>query len=132
MIATTAFDRAKMSSAAPLGFSLATEIADFLVKQGVPFSHAHEAAGGCVKRCEELGIELKDLSDADLLSIHPKLSSEVRNSLDALGAITARNSINGTAPSSVKHQISGLRKQIDADAHWINNERNRFSGMMGQ
>lgn len=132
MIATTEFDRAKMSSAAPLGFSLATEIADFLVKQGVPFSHAHEAAGGCVKRCEELGIELKDLSDGDLLSIHPKLSSEVRNSLDALGAITARNSINGTAPSSVKHQISGLRKQIDADAHWINSERNRFSGMMGQ
>ena len=132
MISTTTFDRAKMKIAAPLGFSLATEIADFLVKQGIPFAQAHDAAGSCVKRCEELGIQLHELSDSELHSIHPKLTSDVRSNLDALGAVTSRTAINGTAPSSVRHQISALRNQIENDSQWMNDERNRFSGMMGQ
>ena len=132
MIASTTFDRAKMKVAAPLGFSLATEIADFLVKQGVPFSDAHEAAGSCVKLCEEKGIELHQLSDEDFEAINPKLTPQVRSVLDASGAIAARSTINGTAPSSVTKQIAGLIEQIDTDKSWIANERNRFSGMMSQ
>jgi argininosuccinate lyase len=132
MISTTTFDRSKMKIAAPLGFSLATEIADFLVKQGIPFAQAHDAAGSCVKRCEEMGIQLHELSDSELMSIHPKLTPDVRSSLDALGAITSRTAINGTAPSSVRHQISALRNQIENDSKWMSDERNRFSGMMGQ
>lgn len=132
MIATTTFDRAKMKTAAPLGFSLATEIADFLVKQGVPFSQAHEAAGACVKRCEDLGIELHQLSDSDFSSIHPKLTAGVRFFLDAHGAIKSRTTINGTAPASVRDQISELLKQIKIDSNWITSERTRFSGMMSQ
>lgn len=132
MIATTTFDRAKMKAAAPLGFSLATEIADFLVKQGVPFSQAHEAAGACVKVCETKGIELHQLTDSDLSSIHPQLTGEVRKFLDAVGAISSRTSINGTSPSSVRHQIAELHKQIKKDSDWIAGERNRFSGMMSQ
>jgi len=62
MVATTSFDRAKMLAAAPLGFSLATEIADFLVRAHVPFAQAHEAAGRCVALCEKDGIELVDLN----------------------------------------------------------------------
>lgn len=131
MVSTTTFDRAKMKSAAPLGFSLATEIADFLVTQSVPFSQAHEAAGACVKLCEERAIELHQLSDADLSSIHPKLTSDVRIRLDALGAIQSRTTTNGTAPTSVRNQISELKKQIAKDSNWITNERSRFSGMMG-
>jgi argininosuccinate lyase len=120
-----------MKAAAPLGFSLATEIADFLVKTGVPFSQAHEAAGACVKVCEAKGIELHQLTDVDLSSIHPQLSGEVRKYLDAEGAIRSRTSINGTSPSSVRQQISQLNKQIKEDSNWIADERNRFSGMMG-
>jgi argininosuccinate lyase len=132
MIATTTFDRAKMKAAAPLGFSLATEIADFLVKAGVPFSQSHEAAGACVKICETKGIELHQLTDSDLTSIHPQLTGEVRKFLDAVGAISSRTSINGTSPSSVRHQIAELHKQIKKDSDWIAGERNRFSGMMSQ
>ncbi len=132
MIATTTFDRAKMKAAAPLGFSLATEIADFLVKAGVPFSQAHEAAGECVKVCEGKGIELHQLTDSDLSSIHPHLTGDVRKYLDAMGAISARTSINGTSPASVRKQITELDKQIKEDSSWIADERNRFSGMMSQ
>lgn len=132
MIATTTFDRAKMKEAAPLGFSLATEIADFLVKAGVPFSQAHEAAGACVKLCEGKGIELHQLADTDLSLIHPQLTGEVRKFLDAVGAISSRTSKNGTSPSSVRLQIAELHKQIKEDSDWIVDERNRFSGMMSQ
>jgi argininosuccinate lyase len=130
MISTTMFDRAKMKAAAPLGFSLATEIADFLVSKGVPFSQAHEAAGACVKVCEGNGIELHQLTDSDLSSIHPQLTGDVRKYLNADGAIGSRTSSNGTSPTSVRQQISELNEQIKEDSNWIADERKRFSGMM--
>ena len=77
-------------------------------------------------------IELHQLSDEEFGSIHPKLTSQVRSVLDASGAISARSTINGTAPSSVAKQIAGLVDQINTDQEWIANERNRFSGMMSQ
>jgi argininosuccinate lyase len=132
MIATTKFDREKMKAAAPLGFSLATEIADFLVKEGVAFSQAHEAAGACVKKCEAAGKDLHQLSDQEFLSIHPQLHSKVREVLSASGAIASRTTSNGTAPSSVSLQIANLSKEIESDKRWITNERQRFSGMMSQ
>ena len=132
MIATTTFAVEKMSNAAPEGFSLATEIADFLVMQGVPFSQAHEAAGGCVKICETHNLELHQLSDEQLLQVHPKLTGAVRKSLSTKAALEARSSKNGTAPATVLLQISNLRQQLDADANWISHERDRFSGMMSQ
>ena len=131
MVSTTSFDRRKMKEAAPLGFSLATEIADFLVTQGVPFSQAHEAAGACVKLCEARKIELHELSDADFATIHPQLTADVRKRLDALGAIQSRTTVNGTAPGSVRNQISELKKQMKEDSNWMADERTRFSGMMG-
>ena len=47
-----------MAELAPQGFSLATDVAEWLVREGVPFREAHEVAGACVRRCEELGVEL--------------------------------------------------------------------------
>ena len=58
MVATLTFDAARMAELAPQGFSLATDVAEWLVREGVPFRVAHEVAGACVRRCEELGIEL--------------------------------------------------------------------------
>lgn len=132
MVSSTKFNREKMRGSAPQGFSLATEIADFLAKQGVPFAQAHEAAGNCVKSCESKGIELHELSDAELIAIHPKLTSAVRKVLDLDGAVSGRITENGTSPSSVKTQLSKLEKQVEIDSAWSSNERKRFSGMMSQ
>lgn len=132
MIATTKFDVNRMKQSAPEGFSLATEIADFLVKQGVPFSQAHEAAGTCVKICENNEMQLHELSDEQLRQAHPKLTGEVRTALNADSALGARTSKNGTSPKSVRSQISSLRHQIELDSKWISHERERFSGMMSQ
>ncbi|MDP1712899.1 MAG: argininosuccinate lyase [Candidatus Nanopelagicaceae bacterium] len=132
MIATTVFNRGKMAEAAPTGFSLATEVADFLVRAGVPFGKAHEAAGECVRTCESTGRELHELTDAELLAIHPALTAAVRGVLTVSGALASRTTFGGTAPVQVIAQISTLEAQIAQNATWIANESNRFSGMMGQ
>ena len=63
-----------MAELAPQGFSLATDVAEWLVREGVPFRVAHEVAGACVRRCEELGVELHDLTDEQLAEISPHLT----------------------------------------------------------
>ena len=67
MIETSRFDRERMAQSAPVGFALATEIADWLVREGLPFRNAHEVAGKCVRLCETKGIELHEINDADLV-----------------------------------------------------------------
>ncbi len=132
MVATTTFDRAKMSVAASTGFSLATEIADFLVQSGVPFAQAHEAAGKCVHLCESTNRELHELSDTEFSSIHPGLTPEVRGVLTVSGALTSRTTFGGTAPTAVANQISELESKISASEKWFADKANHFSGMMGQ
>ena len=105
MIATTEFDREKMALAAPTGFSLATEIADYLAKKSVPFAVAHEAAGKCVAMCEDSGRQLHQLSDAEFLQVHPQLDGGVRDVLTVHGAINSRTTSGGTAPVLVAAQI---------------------------
>jgi argininosuccinate lyase len=105
MIATTEFDREKMALAAPAGFSLATEIADYLAKKSVPFAVAHEAAGKCVAMCEDSGRHLHQLSDAEFLQVHPQLDGGVRDVLTVHGAINSRTTSGGTAPVLVAAQI---------------------------
>ena len=130
MVASTQFDRAKMAKSAPEGFSLATEIADFLVRKGVPFSEAHEAAGKCVRTCERTKKELHQLSDEELAAAHSKLDRNVRKFLDVQGAIASRKSANGTAPQSVAKQLRATKTTLKRDRAWISNEVKRFSGMM--
>jgi argininosuccinate lyase len=132
MVSTTTFNRELMSAAAPKGFSLATEVADYLVRKGIPFSQAHEAAGKCVRICEKSEKELHQLTDAELLQVHPKLDAGVRRYLDVKGAIASRDSSNGTSPKSVKRQISGAKTLLRHDGKWISGESKRFSGMMSQ
>ena len=103
-----------------------------LMATPVAFPIAHDAAGKAVRRCEELAIELDQLSDLDLKSIHPLLSGEVRSRLNLDAALAARASASGTAPESVMKQIANLRVKISADASEFAGERKRFSGMMDQ
>ncbi len=120
-----------MLAGADSGFSLATEIADFLVRAGVPFANAHEAAGKCVHACETQGKKLHELSDAEFEAIHSELSPKVRDVLTVEGAVKSRSTVNGTAPSSVFTQISTLTSKIDQDDQWIADKSTAFSGMMG-
>jgi argininosuccinate lyase len=130
MIATTNFDREKMKTSAPTGFSLATEIADYLVRKNVPFAEAHEAAGKCVALCEKSSCELHELSDDQFASIHPSLDSGVRSVLTVDGAIKSRTTSGGTAPSQVDKQIRELLKETLAQRKEIANKLKAFSEMM--
>ena len=108
LVATLRFDTDRMAELAPAGFSLATDVAEWLVRQGVPFREAHELAGACVRRCEELGIGLSDLDDAQLSAISPRLTPQVRQVLTVPGAIAARTGRGGTSPDRVRDQLAEL------------------------
>jgi len=131
MIATTDFDREKMALAAPLGFSLATEIADYLVRAHIPFAHAHEAAGKCVALCESSGRQLHQLTDTELVHIHPSLLPDVRDVLTVHGALNSRTTVGGTSPSSLATQLRGLTQLVAAEGKKFSDKQKAFSAMMG-
>jgi argininosuccinate lyase len=120
MIMTSEFDVEKMARSAPEGFALATEIADWLVRQGLPFRNAHEIAGECVRICEAKKIELDELSDAELATIDPRLTPKVREVLSAKGAVESRKAFGGTAPVRVREQLADLGAAIERDRAWAN------------
>ena len=130
MIETAQFNSTAISKGAADGFSLATEIADFLAKKQIPFATAHEVAGECVKFCEKNGIELDQLSDAQLLAIHPALTGEVKAFLNVKGAVASRTSSMGTSQKSVAAALAQLKKEISAVDEVIANQRKRLSGMI--
>jgi argininosuccinate lyase len=110
MVATLEFNRDRLESLAPAGFSLATDVAEWLVKQGVPFRNAHEITGAMVLFCEQNGRELHDLTDAELTEISPHLKPAVREGLTVTAAIKARTGAGGTALPGVLSQLIALRK----------------------
>ncbi|WP_203337976.1 argininosuccinate lyase [Nocardioides limicola] len=112
MIRTCEFNTDRMAVLAPQGFSLATDVAEWLVREGVPFRIAHEVAGACVRFCEERSIELDELSDTDLAAIHPALTPEVREVLTVAGSVGSRDGRGGTAPVRVAEQIDELGQRI--------------------
>lgn len=119
MIATLRFDTDRMAASAPEGFALATDIAEWLVRHGVPFRQAHEIAGGCVRAAEQRGVELWDLSDDDLATVSSLLTSEVRSVLTAEGSMASRSAIGGTAPIRVREQLASLEAMLtDERARW--------------
>ena len=130
MIATTDFDREKMAFAAPAGFSLATEIADYLAKKSVPFADAHEAAGKCVAMCETSGRALHELTDAEFLQVHPQLDGGVRDVLTVHGAINSRTTSGGTAPALVAAQIKDALAANSKTEKEIASKHKAFSEMM--
>ena len=106
MIGTMTLHLDRMAALAPQGFSLATDVAEWLVQRGVPFRSAHEISGACVRRCEERGVELWDLTDDDFAAIDPRLTPGVREVLSAQGSVSARRGHGGTAPVRVAEQLA--------------------------
>jgi argininosuccinate lyase len=131
MVATTDFDREKMAAAAPTGYSLATEIADYLVRKNVPFASAHEAAGKCVALCEKSSRQLHELNDGEFTSIHPSLDGGVRAVLTVAGALSSRTTAGGTAPALVTEQIKLAVQENLAQSKKIATKAAAFSEMMG-
>ena len=108
MMRTLEFDIELMAASAPEGFALATDIAEWLVREGIPFRKAHEIAGACVQAAESRGIELWDLTDTDLAAIDVELRPAVRDVLSVDGALASRNAFGGTAPERVSEQVQAL------------------------
>ena len=118
MVATMEFNTQRLESLAPQGFSLATDIAEWLVRQGVPFRIAHEVAGACVRVCEQRGIELWDLTDDDLAAVSPHLTPGVREVLSVEGSLASRSAKGGTAPARVGEQLTAVQAASACARDW--------------
>ncbi|MGV8896723.1 MAG: argininosuccinate lyase [Rhodoglobus sp.] len=114
MVATLTFDVDRMAELAPQGFSLATDVADWLVRQRVPFREAHEISGSLVRLCEQEGLELHEPTDEQYLSISPHLTGGVRDVLTIRGSVTSRTGAGGTAPDRVAEQRVELTARVRA------------------
>jgi argininosuccinate lyase len=118
MIETMVFDTARLESLAPQGFSLATDIAEWLVRQGVAFRDAHEIAGECVRVCEDRGLELWDLGASELAAISPHLGAGVQEVLSVAGSMASRSAKGGTAPERVREQLATLQARLASQRDW--------------
>ena len=118
MIATLSFDHARMAALAPAGFSLATDVADHLVRMRVPFAVAHEVAGEAVRYCEQRGITLQDLTEADLPGISEHLDPGVLEVLTVEGSVNARNGRGGTATARVAEQLEEVFVALEENRSW--------------
>jgi argininosuccinate lyase len=114
MVATMRFHTDRMAELAPQGFSLATDVAEWLVKQHVPFRVAHELTGSLVRVAEENGLELHEVSDEQLAAISPLLTPEVRSVLTVEGSVASRSGVGGTAPERVAEQLAALTERVRA------------------
>jgi argininosuccinate lyase len=113
LVSTLTFDTDRMAELAPLGYTLATDVAEWLVRQGVPFRVAHEAAGGAVKAAEARGVGLEELDDDEFAGIHPALTPAVREVLTTAGSVNSRDARGGTAPRQVAKQLNVIRDIAD-------------------
>ena len=119
MVRTMHFDGDRLEEEAPTGFALATDIAEWLVKNGVPFRHAHELSGACVKLAEGRGQELWDLTDNDFIETFAAFlpadkAPGVREVLSSHGSVDSRNGKGGTSPARVREQIACAKATVDA------------------
>jgi argininosuccinate lyase len=114
MVETVTFNTDRMAELAPQGFSLATDVAEWLVRQNVPFREAHEITGSLVQFCEQNGLDLDQPSDADYASISAHLTAEVRSVLTIEGSVASRAGRGGTAPARVAEQLTALTAAVSA------------------
>ncbi|MDQ3904514.1 MAG: argininosuccinate lyase [Actinomycetota bacterium] len=118
MIGTLTFRTQRLAELAPAGFTLATDLAEWLTRQGVPFRTAHQAAGACVRLAESRGVGLADLSEMELAAVHPELTTDVRRVLNVAGSINSRDAYGGTAPERVAEQLQRARQAVLGHRNW--------------
>ena len=118
MVATMTVHADRLAAAAPTGYILATEVADWLVRRGVPFRDAHEVTGRLVARCVARGCDLGDLDDAELAEVSPHLTPQVREVLSVDSALSARTTVGSTGPEPVARQLAAVREELDRWRVW--------------
>jgi len=116
MIETLTFRTDRMRALAATGFSTATDLADWLVREsGAPFRDAHHIVGACVKRAEALGVDLADLPLSDAQAIDPRVTAAALTALTIDASVASRTSYGGTAPARVKEQIAAWAARLSAE-----------------
>jgi len=123
LVGTLTFHPDRLRELAPAGFTLATDLAEWMVRQGVPFRVAHEASGSCVRIAESRGVDLVDLTDEELAGVHEALTPEVREVLTIDGAVASRATRGGTAGVRVAEQKERVREAAAADRKWAEKTR---------
>lgn len=123
LVGTLTFHPERLRELAPAGFTLATDLAEWMVRQGVPFRVAHEASGSCVRIAESRGVDLVDLTDDELAGVHEALTPEVREVLTIDGAVASRATRGGTAGVRVAEQKERVREASAADRTWAEKTR---------
>ncbi|OZM70070.1 argininosuccinate lyase [Amycolatopsis antarctica] len=118
MLGTLTFHTERLAELAPAGFTLATDIAEWLVRQGIPFRVAHEAAGESVRVAEARGAGLDELTDEELAAINPVLTPKVREVLTVEGSVASRDAHGGTAPARVAEQLERLAGRVSGHRSW--------------
>ena len=101
-----------MREAALQGFATATDLADYLVKKGVPFRDAHETVAAAVRACEERGCDLADLQLSELQSFNSLIANDIYQVLTLEGSVAARKHIGGTAPGRVRMEAERILAEI--------------------
>lgn len=118
LVSTLTFHEDRMRELAPSGFTLATDLAEWMVRQGVPFREAHEASGACVRIAEERGVDLVELTDEELAGVDKRLKPSVREVLTIDGAVASRATKGGTAGVRVAEQRETVRQRAAAARTW--------------
>ena len=118
LVATARVDAERLTRAAPSGYALATDLAEWLVRRGLAFREAHETVGRLVAWCQEHGRGLDEATDADLAAISPQLTPAAREVLTVPGALAARDTTGGTSPRRVREQLDALRDTVAGHAEW--------------
>ncbi|AIJ33500.1 argininosuccinate lyase [Corynebacterium imitans] len=118
LVSTLVFHEDRMRELAPAGFTLATDLAEWMVRQGVPFREAHEASGACVRIAEQRGVDLVDLTDEELAGVDKRLKPEVREVLTIDGAVASRDTRGGTAKVRVVEQRERVAEANAAYRAW--------------
>ena len=102
----------RMRQAAAEGFSTATDLADYLVKRGLPFRDAHELVAQAVREASDAGVDLVGLGRERLKALSPLVGDDVLETLTLEGSVNARNHIGGTAPAQVRAAIARHRARL--------------------
>ena len=114
MVGDMTANRETLKTAAASGFSTATDLADWLVRAlGLPFREAHHVTGTLVARAEVLGLDLPELSLAEMQAVHPAITDGVFAVLGVENSVRSRTSLGGTAPDRVREQIARWRALLD-------------------
>uniref|UniRef100_UPI0011844050 argininosuccinate lyase n=1 Tax=Mycobacterium tilburgii TaxID=44467 RepID=UPI0011844050 len=125
LVASLTFHVDRMAALAPAGYTLATDIAEWLVRQGVPFRSAHETAGAAVRAAEGRGVGLEELTDEELAAISPELTPQVREVLTIEGSVSSRDARGGTAPNQVAAQLRDVLASCEQLRAWLSDQFGR-------